>query len=73
MLFGIEAAAPTLAAIIVISILSGKIGIREFLKKCYLKNIKVKYILLGCIAAVIISVVFLVNSLHKTSFLKLYK
>lgn len=67
MLFGIEAAAPTLAAIIATSIFSGKMGIREFLKKCYLKNIKAKYILLGCIAAVIISVVFLVNSSQCTA------
>lgn len=56
MLFGIEAAAPTLAALIVISILGGKIGIREFLKKCYLKNIKVKYILLGVIIPIVLIV-----------------
>lgn len=36
-LFGIEAAAPTLASIIVISIFSGKIGIQEFLKSVILK------------------------------------
>lgn len=55
-LFGIEAAAPTLAAIIVTLILSGKIGIREFLKKCYLKNIKVNYILLGVIIPIVLLV-----------------
>lgn len=55
-LFGVEAAAPTLAAIIVISILGGKIGIREFLKKCYLKNIKVNYILLGVMIPIVLLV-----------------
>lgn len=55
-LFGIEAAAPTLAAIIVILIFSGKIGIREFLKKCYFKNIKVNYILLGVMIPIVLLV-----------------
>lgn len=53
-LFGIEAAAPTLAAVIAISILSGKIGIREFLKKCYVKNIKINYILLGVMIPIVL-------------------
>lgn len=55
-LFGIEAAAPTLAAIIVTLILSGKIGIRGFLKKCYIKNIKVNYILLGVMIPIVLIV-----------------
>lgn len=55
-LFGIEAAVPALAAIVVISIFSGKIGILEFLKKCYLKNIKVNYILLGVMIPIVLIV-----------------
>ncbi|MFL0252649.1 CPBP family intramembrane glutamic endopeptidase [Clostridium neuense] len=55
-LFGIEAAAPTLSAIIVTSIFNVKIGIRKFLKKCYIKNIKVNYVLLGVMIPIVLLV-----------------
>lgn len=63
-LFGIEAAAPTLASIIVISIFSGKIGIQEFFKKCYLKNIKLNYILLGVITPILLGTIWALWHYH---------
>jgi membrane protease YdiL (CAAX protease family) len=48
-LFGIVATAPTIAALMVTSMLDGGKGLRVFLMKCYFENIKFSYIILALI------------------------
>lgn len=46
-LYGIEAMSPTLAALIVTVIFGGRASFLSFLQKCYIRNIRLKFILLA--------------------------
>ncbi len=53
-LYGFEAITPSISALLVICILYGKKGTLSFLKKSYVENKKVKYILLAFLLPLII-------------------
>lgn len=62
-LFGIAATAPTISALIVTSMLNGGKGLRVFLKKCYLDNMKFSYIILALLLPSIILIFTKLTSL----------
>ena len=47
LLFGLEAATPSLAAILVVFLFSSRSGLRSWLRKCYIDQIDVRLILFG--------------------------
>ncbi|MFT4143009.1 MAG: CPBP family glutamic-type intramembrane protease [Mobilitalea sp.] len=62
-LYGIEAMTPMLSALIVTAILGGKGRIRVFIKKCYLDNIKIHYIVLALVLPFVVLLITKVTSL----------
>lgn len=62
-LFGIAATAPTISALIVTSMLDGGKGLKVFLKKCYLNNIKFSYLILALLLPSIILILAKLSSL----------
>jgi membrane protease YdiL (CAAX protease family) len=44
---GLEAMTPTLAALITVAIMSGSVGLRAFVKRCYMNNLNIWFIILA--------------------------
>ncbi len=53
-LFGIQAATPTISAFLTIAILDGGNECRHFIKRCYFDNIKIKYIILAAVLPIVV-------------------
>lgn len=70
-LYGIEAATPSIAALLTIAILDNYIDLKLFLKKCYIHNIKFQYLLIAIIFPLTLITLTKITSLIfvKTSFI----
>jgi membrane protease YdiL (CAAX protease family) len=62
-LFGIAATAPTISALMVTSMLGGGKGLKAFLKKCYVENMKSSYIILALLLPSIVLIFTKLTSL----------
>jgi membrane protease YdiL (CAAX protease family) len=52
--YGFEAITPTISALLALEILYGKVQTRQFIKKCFISNINIQYIILALILPFII-------------------